>query len=129
MSTDALTTCNTAACTPTTTQPARRYTPRIDIWESPEAFHLEAVMPGVDAEHVEIQLEDDVLTIAGDGVRSEHGKPVYREHAAGCYHRALRLANTVDAAKIAASMRNGVLTVTLPKAEAARPRKIAVDAA
>jgi HSP20 family protein len=104
------------------------YVPAVDIWETEQTLVLQADVPGVRNEDVEIGLEDDVLTINGrvsleqyDGLR-----PVYSEFNVGNFFRRFTLGETIDQGKIEADMKDGVLTVTLPKKEKALPRKIEV---
>jgi HSP20 family molecular chaperone IbpA len=84
-------------------------------------------MPGVDREHADISVEDSVLSVAGriDFARYEKLYPVHIEYNIGHYRRRFNLApNSFDDRKISAEMANGVLTLTLPKAERVKPRKI-----
>jgi len=106
------------------------YLPRVDILETKEAIRLTAEMPGVDTEHVTVSLEKDVLTIDG---RVEWPEPsshelLYSEFEVGDYHRAFSLSESIDQARIEATVRNGVLELVLPKAEAAKPRQISIKA-
>ena len=110
------------------TTPARAFMPTADIFETDEALTVVLEMPGVSKGNVEINVEDGVLTIEG---RIDFGKydglrPVYSEYNIGPYRRSFRLSNQVDQSKIAAEMRDGVITLSLPKAEKAKPRKIKV---
>ena len=110
------------------TAPVRMFLPTTDIYETDQALTVVMEMPGVDKEKVEINVEDGVLTVEG-GI--EFGKyqdlqPVYTEYNIGNFRRSFDLSNSVDQDKIRADMKDGVLTLTLPKAEQAKPRKIAV---
>jgi len=103
------------------------FVPAVDIYESQNELTLLADMPGVPIESVDIDLKDDQLTVRGQGATEEQGGTVLlREYAVGDYYRQFTLSNAIDREKIVASMKDGVLKLVLPKAEAAKPRKIAV---
>lgn len=101
------------------------YTPAVDIFENEAAITVVADMPGVDKNELDIDLKDNILTITGQ-VRQpdERFQAVYREYGIGGYTRRFTLGNKVDQSKITATLKDGVLTLELPKAEAMRPRKI-----
>src|SRR5882757_2659580 len=102
----------------------------VKIFETDNEFALEAEMPGVKKEGLEITLEGNVLTIVGH--RSDPTPPgelVYRESRLADYRRVFELDPSVDGDKINAKVEQGVLTLTLPKAERVKPRKIAVTSA
>jgi HSP20 family protein len=110
------------------TAPVRMFLPTTDIYETDQALTVVMEMPGVDKEKVEINVEDGVLTVEG-GIESgkyQDLQPVYTEYNIGNFRRSFDLSNSVDQDKIRADMKDGVLTLTLPKAEQAKPRKIAV---
>jgi HSP20 family molecular chaperone IbpA len=112
------------------TIPTRVFLPNTDIYETEEALMVVMEMPGVDSEHSEITVEDDVLTVAGRIDFSKYGKlrPVYTEYNIGHYRRSFSLApNSFDEHKISAEMTDGVLKLTLPKAERAKPRRIPLN--
>jgi HSP20 family protein len=103
------------------------FVPAVDIYESENALTLLADMPGVPIEKVDIDLDSDQLTIHGEIPQAEEkGKIIFREYTAGDYHRQFSLSSDIDREKIQASMKDGVLKLVLPKAEAAKPRKITV---
>jgi HSP20 family protein len=105
------------------------FIPAVDIFENKEALVLIADMPGVTNEAVEIHLEDGELTLRGRVAEERQSLiPVYTEYRSGDYYRSFTLSNVIDQQKIEASMKNGVLKITLPKAEAAKPRHITVKA-
>jgi HSP20 family molecular chaperone IbpA len=110
------------------TIPARSFVPTADIFEAEPALTIVLEMPGVDRGNVDINVETNVLTIEGrvDFGKYEGMQPVYTEYNIGHYRRSFSLSNTIDQSKITAEMRDGVLTLTLPKAAEARPRKIAI---
>ena len=99
--------------------------PRIDVTEDEHAWHVEAELPGLERKDVELGVEDGVLTISGQKKQeSEEKKKDYyrRERSYGSFHRALALPGGVDETKIKASMKNGVLSIDLPKSEQAKQK-------
>jgi len=103
------------------------FVPAVDIYESESALTMLADMPGVPIENVDIDLNSDQLTIRGSIIPMEEtGKVIFREYTAGDYHRQFTLSSDIDREKIQAYMKDGVLKLVLPKAEAAKPRKITV---
>lgn len=103
--------------------------PAYELSENAEAWGLTAQLPGVTKEGLEVTAEDGRITIRG---RRQWQKPegwtaVYRESGDAPYELVLEHDNTVDADKIVAELKDGVLKVSLPKAEAVKPRKIAVN--
>ncbi|MFZ2448741.1 MAG: Hsp20/alpha crystallin family protein [Syntrophobacteraceae bacterium] len=103
------------------------YVPAVDIYESAEALIMVVDMPGVGAEDVSIDIKDDVLTLRGNvTLEGEGERMLVREYGVGDFYRQFTLGRTIDQSKIEASMKNGVLTLTLPKAEVVEPRKITV---
>ncbi len=111
------------------TRPGRTFAPAVDIMESDDAIVLLADMPGVTAEGLEIDLRDNMLTLTGNVTASEgkNERRLLTEYATGSFYRQFRLSNLIDQDKIDAKLANGVLRLTLPKAEASKPRKIAVE--
>jgi HSP20 family protein len=101
--------------------------PAVDLVEQDKAFELTAELPGLDEKNIEVKVANGVLTIRGEKQedREEKNKDFHmRERRFGSFERALRVPDTVDADKITASFKKGVLTVTLPKtAEAQKPVK------
>lgn len=112
------------------TRSGRTYVPRVDIYEADDETILLADMPGVDENSVDITLEKNILTIEGrvHFERPEGYDLVYKEYGVGDYYRTFALSDVVDRAKIGATVKNGVLRLSLPKSEAAKTRKIAVRA-
>lgn len=103
--------------------------PATDVFEDKDAVKIVAEVPGVRPEDVKISLENNLLTIRGEKRQQAEEKTerVHRyERTYGSFERAFSLPTTVDPEKIAASYANGILTVTIPKAERARPREIPV---
>lgn len=107
--------------------PVEYVTPEVDIFETNEGYLLEAEMPGVNKEGLEIMLEGNELAIVGRRNREAvAGEPIFRERAAADYRRVFELDPAVDARKISAKMHQGVLTLTLPKSDEVKPRRIPV---
>ena len=106
------------------------FTPRTDIYETPENLVVLADMPGVDEGSVDIQVERNVLSLIGEiGAEEVGGRQIgYAEYEGGRYERQFTLSDEVDVHRIEASVKDGVLRIVLPKAEAAKPRKITVNA-
>lgn len=108
------------------------WVPPVDIFEEADAIRIVAEVPGVKPEDIKISLENNVLTIQGtkEQVAQERTERVHRyERTYGAFERSFTLPATVDAGNIKASYEHGVLTVTLPKAENAKPRQIQVQVA
>ena len=110
------------------TVPARVFLPTTDIFETDQALAVVMEMPGVNKDKVEINLENGVLTIEGkiDFSKYQDLQPVYTEYNIGNYRRSFTLPETIDQEKIKAEMSDGVLMLSLAKAEKAKPRKIAI---
>ena len=128
MSTQTLHEANTC-CRPGPTQQASSatYSPRVDIVETQDAVILYADLPGVAAEHLEIRYEDRELIIKGKVTARQSGASFLKqEYGVGDFYRAFSVGEQVDSGKIEAELKNGVLAVQLPKAEAVKPRRIAV---
>lgn len=106
--------------------------PPIDGWVADDNLVIEMEVPGVDPKAVDISVKGDMLTVTGERPVEALGEKatVYRrERNAGKFSRSLELPFGVDSAKVTAHYRNGVLRITLPRAEADKPRKISVEAA
>lgn len=124
------TTDKTPAETPETTTGGRIFRPLTDIVETDEGVTLMLEMPGIGADDVEVTLERRVLTIRGKvrATSPEKLQLAYAEYGEGDFERSFTLSDDFDPDKIGASVSNGVLTVTLPRAAEAQPKKIAVTA-
>lgn len=111
------------------TVPARVYVPVTDIFETNAALMLALEMPGVDRENIDVKLESGVLTIEGtiDFTKYEGMYPVYTEYNVGNYARTFELSSDIDQEHISAELKDGVVMLTLPKLEKAKPRKIKVS--
>lgn len=112
---------------PSFSTPARTF-PALNAWEDASSIFVEAELPGFSIKDVEITFSGNELTISGTRAETKpEGATLHRrERSSGSFSRTLRVGADVDGAKISATLTNGVLTVVLPKAEAARPRKIDV---
>jgi len=106
------------------------FVPPVDIFENKDALVVIADMPGVTGEEVDIHVKENELTISGRRKTREDSvaTPIYTEYESGGYLRSFTLSNAIDQTKIEASMKDGVLKVILPKAEATKPRIISVKA-
>jgi HSP20 family protein len=112
--------------------PARRWVPAMDLLETDEHFVLRADLPGMTESDVNIELEDNVLTISGErkAEREDKGEGFYRvERSFGSFSRALTLPKGIDAEGVKAAFQNGVLEVRVPKPEERKPRKITIGTA
>jgi HSP20 family protein len=100
--------------------------PAADIYETKDSIVVLAEMPGVSPDGVDISLERRVLTIRGRSTPSEHlgYQRVYNEYADGDYERVFTLSENIDRDRIEATLKDGVLQLVLPKAEAAKARRI-----
>jgi HSP20 family protein len=108
----------------------RRWVPSMDLAETDTHFVLRADLPGLSEGDVSIELDDNVLTVAGERA-SEHNEKQERYHRVersfGRFRRSLRLPEGVDADAIAATFDKGVLEIRVPKPEARQPRKVAIQ--
>ena len=111
-----------------TTIPARMFLPAADIFEGENDLTVILEMPGVEKSNVGIHLEDGVLNVEGrlDLTKYQGLQPLYTEYNIGHYSRSFRLSSKIDQNKIAAEMKDGVLSLKLPKVEEAKPRTIQV---
>lgn len=108
------------------------WVPPVDIFEQKDSIRIMAEVPGVRPEDVKIALEGNVLTVRGEKqqVAEEQTDRVHRyERTYGEFERTFSLPATVDASRITASYEHGILTITLPKVEQAKPRQIQVEVA
>jgi len=111
------------------TSAVRTFSPYTDITENEESLIITMDMPGVKKENVDVRLEKEVLEIEGvmDFSPYKNLKPVYTEYQVGNYIRRFTISNTIDRENIAASLDDGVLTLTLPKVPEAQPKKIPIN--
>ncbi len=107
----------------------RTYRPSVDILEGPDGVTLFADMPGVREEDIDIEIADGTLSILGKVRNRQEPETRFlrREYDSGNFSCSFQVAETTDANAIRAELKQGVLTVQLPKSEAARPRRIAVE--
>jgi HSP20 family protein len=111
-----------------TTIPTTTYLPTADIFETQEALQVILEMPGVEKTNIDVTVEEGVLNVRGrlDFSKYNNLQPLYTEYNVGHYARSFRLSSKIDVSKIGAELADGVLTLTLPKVEEARPRTIQV---
>jgi len=108
--------------------PREYVSPVVNICETPEGYVLQAEMPGVNKEGLEIMLEGNEITIVGHrGSDVLPGQPLFRESNSADFRRVFELDPAIDTSKISAQVDQGVLTLTLPKSEKVKPRRIKVD--
>lgn len=114
--------------TPTKTTEASAIVPAVDVFENENGITLRADLPGVSKEALNLRIEGDQLTIEGQVSLGEAAglEPVYAEVRVAQYRRSFTLSRDLDTGKIEASMKNGVLTLHIAKAEQAKPRRIPV---
>jgi HSP20 family protein len=111
-----------------TDQATEFVSPEVNIFETKDGYLLEAEMPGVNKEGLEITLEGNEIAIVGHRRQPEvSGQPLFRESRSADYRRVFELDPAIDTAKIVAKMDQGVLSLALPKSERVKPRKINVD--
>ena len=105
--------------------------PWMDMKETDNGYEVKVTMPGIDKDDIDISINDGVLTIKGetkedDEKEDENGKWLIREHQHCAYYRSVRLPSEVQAENAEAEYKNGVLSLTLPKAEEVKPKSIPV---
>lgn len=101
--------------------------PEVNIFETKEGYVLEAEMPGVNKEGLELTLEGNEITIVGRRNLERMTQPLFRESREADFRRVFELDPAIDTSKVSARMEQGVLTLSLPKSEKVKPRRIAVD--
>ena len=115
--------------TTTTREGAEDWNIAIDVVQKPEEIVVNASLPGVKPEDIDLTIEDNVLTLKAERQaehREEDSRYLIQERSYGRYYRALRLPDTVDVNKVKSSYEGGVLTISLPKAEEKKPKQIKV---
>jgi HSP20 family protein len=110
------------------TTPMRAFLPTADIYETEDALTVVLEMPGVDRDNIEVNVENGVLTVEGkiNFGKYEGLQPIYSEYNIGPYRRSFRLSSRVDQDNIRAELRDGIVSLVLPKAAEAKPRRIEV---
>lgn len=115
--------------TPPVTRDEQRYqVPPVDIFESKNELTVMADLPGVEKDGLNVHVEEDVLTIEGRVRHDSRKGSVLNEYDLVDYWRQFRLSEEIDAERISAELKHGVLTLRLPKAEPAKPRQIEIKA-
>jgi HSP20 family molecular chaperone IbpA len=116
------------AVQPEETRTRERYVaPPVDIYEVADGLVVTADVPGVTQDQIEVRVDNHILTIRSQASEHTVADPSYREYGLVSYFRQFELSDKVDEGKITADLKHGVLTLTLPKAEEAKPRKISVS--
>jgi HSP20 family protein len=113
-------------------QTNRPWAPAVDVYETENELVFKADLPDVDSKDIDVRVENQTLTFAGQRKfeKQNSGNGYHRiERSYGNFTRSFAVPNTFDTENIGASYKNGVLTVTLPKKEAAKPRQIKIEAA
>lgn len=108
----------------------RPWSPSVDIYETENELVLKADLPDVDQKNIDVRVENHTLTIAGERKfeKKDEAKGYHRiERSYGSFVRSFAVPSTFDTENIAAQFKNGVLTVTLPKKEAAKPRQVKIE--
>lgn len=108
----------------------RSWTPRADIYETADHVVVQLDVPGVNVDAVDVQCEKGMLSIKGERkITEEEGRQYYRvENIYGPFERYFEIPGTLDVDKVEAGYKAGILTLSFPKTEAAKPRKIAIQA-
>ena len=101
----------------------------VNIWETNDAYHAALMAPGVDEQRINVTVHDDTLAIEGElkFQMPEGAQAIWQEFGPARFRRSLRLGSAVDPSKVEATYRNGILFVTMPKAEHAKPRQVQVQ--
>jgi HSP20 family molecular chaperone IbpA len=109
-----------------TTIPTRIFLPAADIYETQDALTVSLEMPGVEKSNIDIRVEDDILRVEGrlDLFKYQGLQPLYTEYNIGHYSRSFQLSNRIDQSKIGAELKDGVLSLVLPKVEQPKARTI-----
>jgi HSP20 family protein len=105
------------------------FVPTADIYETQDALTVILEMPGVERNNVAVRVEDDLLYVEGrlDLTKYQGLQPLHTEYNIGHYSRSFQLSSKIDQTKIAAALNDGVLSLTLPKVEEAKPRVITIS--
>ena len=107
------------------------FKPRMDVVETEQGYKVKTDLPGLNKEDISVSVKDNVLTIQAESVKEtseeNSGTVLRQERRAGKYARSLKLGTLIDESAITAAYENGVLILTLPKAEEAQPKKIDIQ--
>lgn len=110
----------------------RGYDLALDVEENPEAYIVQANLPGISLDDISVNIHEDVLTVTAESVaeqRDEHSRMLIRERRYGKFSRSLRFPTVVDGNAVEANFENGVLSISLPKADHVKSRQIPVNVA
>lgn len=123
----------TTAEAPAAEAPARTFrtrAPRVDVSESADAYFVTADVPGVPMDAIEVTIEEDRLELSARRTPAEHDgyRTAFRQFGEGDYRRAFTIPETIDRESVRADLRDGVLRITIPKAQPAKPQKIRISA-
>jgi HSP20 family protein len=101
----------------------------VNVWETPDGYQAALLAPGLEEQSINVTVHDDTLVIEGELKFSvpENARPIWQEFGPSKFRRSLRLGAAVDPSRVEAIFRNGLLLVTMPKAEHAKPRQIPVQ--
>ena len=101
----------------------------VNVWETPDGYQAALLAPGLDEQSINVTVHDDTLVLEGEMQFSvpEGAKPIWQEFGPTKFRRSLRLGTAVDPSRVEAIYRNGLLMVTMPKAEHAKPRQVRVQ--
>ncbi len=112
------------------TRPGRFFIPAVDIWEDGDGLTVYADLPGADPEHVNVELNADVLTLVGEVCLSDYEglSPLFTEYNVGHFQRRFNIPDSgaYDRERIQARFREGVLEIVIPRSEASKPRRIPI---
>ena len=112
------------------TRSQERYiTPPVDIYETADGLVVKADLPGGAKGGLDVRVENNLLSIRGKANHAAPGEPIYREYGLANFYRQFELSEKVDQLKISAELKHGVLTLNLPKAEEAKPKRIDIKVA
>jgi HSP20 family protein len=111
------------------TIPARSFIPPTDVFENEQSLIVVMEVPGIQRDQVDVRVENNVLTVEGRLDQSKYNglQPVYTEYNIGNYARSFQLSSQIDQNGIKAELTDGVMTLTLPKAETAKARRIKIN--
>jgi HSP20 family protein len=105
---------------------SRYLTPPVDIFETNENLVLIADMPGVEKDGLVINMEKGILTLKGEMKLAKKGQLLFHEFSSDNYYRQFKISEDIDMDKASADFDNGILTLTMPKSEAAKPKRIEI---